>query len=499
VSPGIVWSVTDANTAVDDDDGAAPDQPASQSPAGRSPTADDEPSAALPTLPPRDPGATRDEPLATPSLPRLTNIVRTEVGEPQIPQPRLVAREPIPVAAPAERRPRVSRWDRPREPRDWRFYVGAVGRILIAVGVLMFGFVGYQLWGTGLETARAQNRLEDRFESLVATAGSTVANTSIPDATTPDATTPELTTPGATLPTATVPPASPPVGTVAPTPAAPQQPAVIEDGQPLARLEIPAIDQDVIVVPGVDHESLKDGPGHYPDTPLPGQLGNAAIAGHRTTWSEPFARIDELEPGDEIIVTMITGARYVYIVDSTQIVSPSDYWIVGTTDPTVAQLTLTSCHPRWSASQRIAVTAFLAPEVSAPVAQPTFYDLDGDEDDTNEVVATIPGDVAGDPVTSSPATVPDGDTASAGTVPGAPVPTIATPVDGLTEGWFNDSGAWLHILLWALGCAAIARFAYLVSRRARSYPIGLTVSVLPFLVALYFLYQNINRLLPPGL
>ena len=106
------------------------------------------------------------------------------------------------------------------------------------------------------------------------------------------------------------------------------------------------------MVPGVTHEDLKKGPGHYPDTPLPGQLGNASIAGHRTTFGEPFYDIDKLEPGDEIIVTMTTGDQFVYSVTSSEIVGPDDYYVVTTTDPTVAELTLTSCHPKYTAKQQ---------------------------------------------------------------------------------------------------------------------------------------------------
>jgi len=63
---------------------------------------------------------------------------------------------------------RVSKWDRPPEPHDWRYYVGGLGKILIITGLLMFGFVAYQLWGTGIETARAQNKLENQFNQLIA-------------------------------------------------------------------------------------------------------------------------------------------------------------------------------------------------------------------------------------------------------------------------------------------------------------------------------------------
>ena len=93
---------------------------------------------------------------------------------------------------------------------------------------------------------------------------------------------------------------------------------------------------------GVQTADLKKGPGHYPDTPLPGQLGNAAIAGHRTTYGQPFYRIDQLQPGDEISSRRVQG-RFVYAVTGSEIVCPSHSHVITTTDPTIATLTLTSC------------------------------------------------------------------------------------------------------------------------------------------------------------
>ena len=170
-------------------------------------------------------------------------------------------------------------------------------------------------------------------------------------------------------------------------------------------------DSALYVVPGVDLNDLKKGPGHYPDTPLPGQLGNASIAGHRTTYGEPFRHIDQLQPGDEIIVTMLTGDRFVYEVASTEIVGPDDYYVVTTTDPTVAELTLTSCHPAFTARNRIAVHAFLKAEESAPVGAPTYYDLEANGN----------GDASGaavdNPAVSTPGTTPS----IASTLPGGEV------------------------------------------------------------------------------
>ena len=85
------------------------------------------------------------------------------------------------------------------------------------------------------------------------------------------------------------------------------------DGQPIARITIPSIDVDAIVVAGVGKEVLRKGPGHYGSTPLPGQPGNAGIAGHRTTYGAPFGRINELKVGDEILVETMQG-KFTYEV-----------------------------------------------------------------------------------------------------------------------------------------------------------------------------------------
>ena len=143
----------------------------------------------------------------------------------------------------------------------------------------------------------------------------------------------------------------------------------LENGDALARIEIPRIGVDDIVVAGVETGDLKRGPGHFPDTPLPGQLGNAAIAGHRTTYGQPFRNVDQLAPGDEIRVTTVSGI-YVYRVTGQQIVSPSDYQVVATTDPSRANLTLTSCHPVFTARERIVIFSELAYTESAPVGEP---------------------------------------------------------------------------------------------------------------------------------
>jgi len=137
----------------------------------------------------------------------------------------------------------------------------------------------------------------------------------------------------------------------------------VAEGDPLTRIKIPAIDVDTIVVEGTGASALKAGAGHYPTSPLPCEDGNVAIAGHRTTYGKPFANIDRLAVGDEVILqTPIGSCSYevVHIGPDTayKIIAPTDFSVVENTpgDPT---LTLTSCHPKGSARQRIIVQAKL--------------------------------------------------------------------------------------------------------------------------------------------
>ncbi len=233
-----------------------------------------------------------------------------------------------------------------------RRVIGAIGRVLVTLGVLILLFVAYQLWGTGLYTAREQSRLKHEFASELTKASATTT-----------------TVPGG--PTTTTTPLPPP-----------------PSGDAVAMLRIPKIGVDNAVVQGVGVEDLRKGPGHYPETPLPGQLGNAAIAGHRTTYGAPFNRLDELSPGDEIDVTTLTGA-YRYVVEKQTdadgnpsghiLVDPSEVSVLEPTpDPAkpgikLATLTLTTCNPKYSAAERLVVKARWKPATDAspvPVAPP---------------------------------------------------------------------------------------------------------------------------------
>jgi sortase A len=127
-------------------------------------------------------------------------------------------------------------------------------------------------------------------------------------------------------------------------------------GDALGKLQIPSIGVSEYVVEGTDADNLRKGPGHYPDTPLPGQHGTSAIAGHRTTYGAPFRNLDKLKHNDRIIVELPYGT-FVYRVDRTQVVDDSALWVTKRVGHD--QLVLTACHPLYSAAQRIVAFARL--------------------------------------------------------------------------------------------------------------------------------------------
>jgi sortase A len=127
-------------------------------------------------------------------------------------------------------------------------------------------------------------------------------------------------------------------------------------GDSIARIEIPTIGVSEYVVEGTDVGSLRKGPGHYPETPLPGDPGTAAIAGHRTTYGAPFRRIDKLKAGQEITIDM-PDARFVYRVERTTIVDDQDLSVLDRVG--YQRLVLSACHPLYSAAQRVIVFARL--------------------------------------------------------------------------------------------------------------------------------------------
>jgi sortase A len=130
----------------------------------------------------------------------------------------------------------------------------------------------------------------------------------------------------------------------------------LEDGDAMGRIRIPDIGVSEVFVQGTGTSDLTKGAGHYPATPLPGERGTVAIAGHRTTYGAPFRKVDKLDPGDRIELRMPYG-DFDYRVERTKIVAPTELSVIERVDHD--RLVLSACHPLYSAAQRIIVFARL--------------------------------------------------------------------------------------------------------------------------------------------
>lgn len=205
-----------------------------------------------------------------------------------------------------------------------------VGRVLIGVGVLLLLFTAYQVWGTSIEESHAQAALRSQLRQQSVGTGADQALSA-------------AATRGA-LPTG-------------PPDTAPSTPDPAE-GTPVGEVRIPAIGLDQIVVEGSGEADLRKGPGHYLGTPLPGQHGNVAIAGHRTTYGHPFYSLDALKVGDPIVLTTLQGVFVYEVTKGPFVVSPTDTTVVK--NAFFNMITLTTCNPRFSASTRLIVQGVLA-------------------------------------------------------------------------------------------------------------------------------------------
>ncbi len=238
-----------------------------------------------------------------------------------------------------------------------RTVLRGTGQTLITVGLVLLLFCVYELKITNLVTARSQEQLADDLRAAwaapVASSAPTPTPTPTPTAGTGAGTTGPAPTPAPPSPTA-------------PAAAAPAAP--VELGSGLAVLRIPRLgdwnDRPPVVVEGVSTDDLKKGPGHIPGTALPGELGNVVLSGHRTTYGAPFERFGELRPGDAVVVET-RDTWFTYTVTGTRVVRPSavevTYPVPGDrgATPTRRLLTMTTCHPRFSARQRLVVSAEL--------------------------------------------------------------------------------------------------------------------------------------------
>ncbi len=218
-------------------------------------------------------------------------------------------------------------WDAERKAQGQQAFAPSAGYTaftwLLNLGAILLLFVAWQLWGTAISQHHAQAQLHNAFEASLhhSTAAPVAAS-------------------GLSLI---------PANQVVTPPA---------EGSPIAHLQIPAIGLDEYVVSGTAEGDLAKGPGHYIGTAAPGQAGNVAIAGHRTTNGAPFNQLGKLAIGNQIYLTTLTGERLTYVVSQAPVaVSPRDVAVLN--DFGDNRVTLTTCNPEYSSSQRLVVVGEL--------------------------------------------------------------------------------------------------------------------------------------------
>ncbi|WDZ87959.1 class E sortase [Micromonospora cathayae] len=199
------------------------------------------------------------------------------------------------------------------------------GEVLITFGLVVLLFAGYEVWGKSAIVDAHQNDLSQQLEQAWGPSGDP-----------------------------TVAPSA------SPSPSASPKPPV--NGKPIAGLYIPKLDKNWVVVEGVTQKDIRYAPGHYPDSAMPGQVGNFSVAGHRNRAT--FWRLDELDNGDVIVVEGKTE-WYIYRVSQSRIVKPSQVEVVAPVPgkpgakPSKAMLTLTTCNPKFDNYERLIIHAEL--------------------------------------------------------------------------------------------------------------------------------------------
>ena len=207
-------------------------------------------------------------------------------------------------------------------------FIRGIGQTMITAGVVILLFVVYELYFTNLFTNREQSTLRNRLSEQWAA------------------------------------PSAPP-----------GQPTLVaaDLGNGIAVVRIPRLGMDYaeVVVEGVGVEDLKKGPGHLPGTAVPGAVGNFVVSGHRTTYGAPFNRLDEIKPGDPVVIET-RDTFFTYLVSGETIVDPSAVEVTfpvpgkPTAVPTQKLLTFTTCNPKYSANQRLILHAELADTTAKP-------------------------------------------------------------------------------------------------------------------------------------
>jgi sortase A len=195
-----------------------------------------------------------------------------------------------------------------------RILIRSVGELCITAGLVVLLFVAYELWGTGAYTQAQQHKLSDELARSWNAGGGNVTTERV------------------------------------------------RLGHGVALIRIPRLGKGFhyVVIEGVSVADLRKGPGHYPGTALPGQVGNFVVSGHRTTYLAPFNKLGELRDGDKILIDT-RASQYVYKITTTKVVQPDDVSVAAPVpehpkaNPTKRLITLTTCNPKYSAAQRLIV------------------------------------------------------------------------------------------------------------------------------------------------
>jgi LPXTG-site transpeptidase (sortase) family protein len=264
---------------------------------------------------------------------------------------------PATTAAPATPVARATLMRHPRAKKGRRRWARWAANLLIIGGILLlayplstWGYTWYEQRGLAQQLQQSQPGLAAATNALYS--GDLVA--AAPPTTLSVPTTAPATGTGNSTPT-TIPPAEAErLGALAAFKAAADafDATVVKAGQPLGRVVIPSIGVNVVMVEGTGKGDLRKGPGHWLDTPFPGQGGNFVVSGHRTTYGAPFFKINKVKVGDEIDLLLPYGVAR-YIVTRTMIVDPKDVESVAQAGK--EQISLAACHPIYSARQRIVV------------------------------------------------------------------------------------------------------------------------------------------------
>jgi sortase A len=228
-----------------------------------------------------------------------------------------------------------------------RWVVRSVGEMLITVGLLLLLFLVWQLWWTDVTANREQAKTITGLEKGFG----------------------EVRSPTDPVPADKI---------------AVRQPvaelAKVPFGTAFGIIRIPRLGTGYArpVLQGTDHDTLTKGIGHYSGTALPGRLGNFAVAGHRTTYGRPFTNVDLLQKGD-VVVVETRASYFVYAVQRHVIVTPDRVQVIAPVpqrpgvQPTQAWMTLTACHPRFSARQRYVVFARLVKRIPRASGLPASF------------------------------------------------------------------------------------------------------------------------------